>query len=104
MLMSLDEQFLASIGLSGAEPTQKTEAVQNIYKTLELRVAKRLAESFSDTQRVEFEHLMAKNNDAKTISWLQQNAPNFEKMTHEELERLRIEIVDTSSGILARLS
>ncbi len=75
-MFSLDDQFLADVGLENMPDDQKAAFTQHIYNELELRVGQRLSDGMSDAQLEEFEAIIDHNDDIIT-SWLSVNAPNY---------------------------
>jgi len=80
-MFSLDDQFLADIGLGDLPEEQKGPFKQHIYNELELRVGQRLSEGMTDAQLQEFETIIDHNDEAIT-AWLEKNAPQYQ---NEEL-------------------
>ena len=92
-MFSLDDQFLADVGLADMPDDQKEPFKQHIYNELELRVGQRLSEGMSDAQLAEFESIIDHDNDAIT-TWLSTNAPEY--LQDEIYGRMRQALVDAT--------
>lgn len=99
-MFKLDDDFLASIGLSALPADQKQDMLRHIYETLELRVGMKLAEQMSDAQLDEFEGFIDRKDDAGALKWLESNFPHYKQVVAEELEKLKAEIGASASQIL----
>ena len=85
-MFSLDDQFLADVGLADMPENEKEPFKQHIYNELELRVGSRLSEGMTDAQLQEFESIIDHNNDAIT-AWIAANAPEY--LQDEVYNRMR---------------
>ncbi len=99
-MFKLDDDFLASIGLSDLPAEQKQDMLRHIYETLELRVGMKLAEQMSDAQLDEFEGFIDRKDDGGALKWLESNFPHYKQVVAEELEKLKAEISGSASQIL----
>ncbi len=70
-MFKLDDDFLASVGLSALPSEQKPAMLRHIYETLELRVGMKLAEQMSEQQLDEFEGFIDRKDDAGALKWLE---------------------------------
>jgi hypothetical protein len=92
-MFSLDDQFLADVGLADMPDDQKEAFKQHIYNELELRVGSRLSEGMSDAQLEEFESIIDHNNDAIT-AWIAAHAPDY--LNDEVYGRMRQALSDAT--------
>lgn len=99
-MFKLDDNLLKELGLGALPPEEKNKMLGHIYETLELRVGMRLAENMTEQQMTDFEKLIAANDEAGALKWLETNFPNYKEVVADELEKLKKEIKDNASKIL----
>ncbi len=92
-MFSLDDQFLADVGLADMPEAEKGPFKQHIYSELELRVGSRLSEGMTDAQLEEFESIIDHNDQAIT-TWLSVNAPDY--LNDEVYGRMRTALADAT--------
>ncbi len=97
----IDDNFLASLGLSALPQDEKEKMKTHIYETLEMRVGMKLASGMSEEQLNEFEALMNAQDDAGALKWLETNFPNYKQVVADELNKLKAEIKEAAPQILA---
>lgn len=100
-MFTLDDNFLASLGLGDMPADEKTAFLEHLYSELELRVGTALATNLTDEQLGEFERLVHGNNQEKVFEWLEANCPNYKDVVAAEMEKLRQEILAGKDQILA---
>ena len=100
-MFKLDDDFLASVGLSGLPEDQKRPMLQHIYDTLELRVGMKLVEQMTDAQLDEFEGFIDRKDDAGALKWLETNFPHYKQVVADELEKLKNEIRASAEQLLS---
>lgn len=100
-MFTLDDNFLASLGLGDMPADEKTAFLEHLYSELELRVGTALATNLTDDQLGEFERLVQGNNQEKVFEWLEANCPNYKDVVAVEMEKLRQEILAGKDQILA---
>lgn len=84
-MFSLDEEFLASLGLASMPAHEKVAFLRFLYEDLEQRVGEALSEGLSVEQMREFEAFI--DRDMSEVSrWFEANAPDF--ATHDVFEKL----------------
>lgn len=101
MAIRIDENLIVELGLGGLPQEEKDKLLKQIYETLETRVGMRLAEKMSDEQLDEFEGFIDTNDEKGALGWLEANFPNYPKVVAEELDKLKVEIKQNASQILA---
>lgn len=99
-MLKLDNDFLASLGLSSLPDDEKKKMLAHIYETLELRVGMKLAEKMTDSQLDEFEKLAEANDEEASLKWLERNAPNYKEVVMTELEKLKEEVKASAAQIM----
>lgn len=77
-MFTLDDKFLAEVGLDALPPQEKPKMRGHIYETLEMRVGMKLASGMSDTQLDEFEGLIG-GDMAKARGYLTSVDPAWEQ-------------------------
>lgn len=102
----LDEQFLEAVGLGALAPEAGGSLLTTLYKELELRVGRALAEMLSDEQLEEFEEFeefFDNDDESGGLVWLQTCLPGYRDTVFEEFGRLRDEVAAHSDAFLAQL-
>lgn len=100
-MFKLDNTLLEELGLGSLPTDEKNKMLGHIYETLEMRVGMKLAEQMTDDQLKEFEGFIDKNDEAGALKWLETNFPDYKQVVANELDKLKIEIKQTSTEILA---
>ncbi len=100
-MFKLDNTLLEELGLGSLPTDEKNKMLGHIYETLEMRVGMKLAEQMTNDQLQEFEGFIDKNDEAGALKWLETNFPDYKQVVANELDKLKIEIKQTSTEILA---
>ncbi|MEU8301842.1 DUF5663 domain-containing protein [Micromonospora sp. NPDC048909] len=101
MKISLDDHWLAGIGLDELPKAHRRLLLQGVYEELELRVGMALAEQMSQQQLDEFEVLIDRGDESGALEWLAANCPDHPRVVTQEHERLRAEIAAQAPDIVA---
>lgn len=99
--LRIDNNLLNELGLADLPTEEKTGFLKHIYETLEMRVGMRLADQMTNEQLDEFETFYNAKDDAGAFRWLETNFPNYKDIVAEEFQKLKNEIAQSSSQILA---
>lgn len=89
---SIDDQFLAAMGLEGLEGEEKQAALDDVLTTLNMQIGMRVAETLSDEQAAEFERLSDDASPEEIAQWLNQNISNYPQLVEEEARKMRDEV------------
>lgn len=100
-MFKLDNALLEEIGLGTLPQEEKTKMLGHIYETLEMRVGMKLAEQMTNAQLDEFESYIDRNDEAGALKWLETNFPDYKQVVASELEKLKAEIRQNATAILA---
>lgn len=100
-MLKIDDNLLQEIGLGTLPTEEKRGLLSHIYETLEMRVGMRLADQMTNEQLDEFEQYFEAKDDAGAFKWLETNFPNYKEIVNEEFEKLKTEVAQTASQILA---
>ncbi len=76
-MITLDNEFLATVGLAEMPADDRPAFLQMIYEELEFRVGVTLSDGLSDAQLEEFEAIMDRVPD-RVLAWIDTHAPDFE--------------------------
>jgi hypothetical protein len=98
--LRIDDNMLQSVGLGGLPPQEKNRLLAQIYETLELRVGMTLANQMTEAQLKEFEQFIEGNDEQGALGWLEANFPNYRQVVAQELEKLKVEVQQSSQAIL----
>ena len=100
IMIKLDDDLLAQLGLAALPPDDKKRMLTHIYETLEMRVGMELAKQMSDQQLNEFEQFINRNDEPGALKWLETNFPNYKEVVAAEFEKLKTEIKQVAPQIL----
>jgi len=103
-MFKLDNSLLEELGLDALPAEEKNKMLAQIYETLEMRVGMKLAEQMTNDQLDEFEAFIDRNDEAGALTWLETNFPNYKQVVADELEKLKLEIKQSSADIIAALN
>lgn len=100
MAINLDLNLLDELGLGALPESEKTNLLNHIYETLEMRVGMRLADQMSNEQLEEFEKYFEAKDDAGAFHWLETNFPNYKEIVQDEFNKLKDEVKQSAPQIL----
>src|SRR5581483_10406855 len=100
-MLKIDNSLLVEVGLGNLPDAEKNSLLKHIYETLEMRVGVRLADQMSNEQLDEFERYFEAKDDAGAFKWLETNFPNYKEIVQEEFDKLKSEVAQSASQILA---
>ena len=103
-MFKLDNTLLEELGLGTLPNEEKNKMLSHIYETLEMRVGMKLAEQMTNEQLDEFESFIDKNDEPGALKWLETNFPDYRKVVADELEKLKVEVKQSSPQIIAAAS
>jgi hypothetical protein len=73
-----DDDFLAEIGMSWLDDSERNRLLLEIAEELELRIGEALAEGLTDAQIAEYEAL-TERDETRVLDWLNSNVPGYEE-------------------------
>ena len=100
-MLKIDNNLLQDLGLGALPDAEKNSLLKHIYETLEMRVGMRLADQMTNQQLDEFEQYFEAKDDAGAFKWLESNFPNYKDIVQEEFDKLKGEIQQSATQILA---
>lgn len=100
-MFKLDNALLEELGLGSLAAEDKNNMLKHIYDTLEMRVGMKLAEQMTNEQLDEFEGFIDRNDEAGALKWLESNFPNYKQVVAQELDKLKEEVKQSASQIIA---
>lgn len=103
MAIKIDNSLLEELGLGSLPVEEKEKLRDHIYESLQMRVGTRLANQMSDAQLDEFEQFIDTNDQAGALKWLETNFPEYPSVVAQELEKLKVEIKQDATKILASI-
>ncbi|HEY1063917.1 MAG TPA: DUF5663 domain-containing protein [Candidatus Saccharimonadales bacterium] len=101
MAIKIDNDLLQQLGLASLPDAEKNSLLRHIYETLEMRVGMRLADQMTNEQLDEFEKYFDAKDDAGAFKWLETNFPNYKEIVQQEFDKLKVEVGQSASQILA---
>ena len=103
MIARLDAQLLGELGLSGYRQDVEKIMLRTMYDLLEIRIGRRIAETFTREQVYEFNRIHAQKDDSVASAWLQRNAPDYPDVVEDEFVKLKAEVVRDADGLRREL-
>jgi len=100
MAINLDRNLLIELGLGTLPEAEKTNLLNHIYETLEMRVGMRLANQMTNEQLDEFDRYFEAKDDAGAFHWLETNFPSYKEIVQEEFDKLKEEVRASATQIL----
>jgi hypothetical protein len=97
--MLSDNDILETMDLGGLSDDQKTQALDNILRTLHLRVGQRVIELLDEEQLTEFEELLLAQDQMKIEGWLKENIEHYDQLVTEELFKIENQADETYTQI-----
>lgn len=85
-MITLDEEFLAGLGLGDLPCDDQRGLLEAIYQQLELDVGLRLTERLSREELQEFNALMDAGDEDEALAWLQLHAPDYQELVRAALD------------------
>jgi len=103
MSPTIDNNFLASLGLGSIPEEEKKRMLLDIAENLMAKVGLRVEAQLNEDQLQAYDQLL-ENSDASAIQqWLQTNVPDYQRIVSEEIDKLREEIKPQVPGILQQI-
>lgn len=99
-MFKLDNEFVEECGLGELPPNRANQFLAWFYERLEMRVGMKLAARMSDEQLDEFEAFIKAKDEDGALAWLQSNYPDYKSVVREELEKLKLEVIDRSAELI----
>jgi hypothetical protein len=99
-MQQLDETIFDEAGLGSLTAEEKERMLAYVAKTLETRVGIRLASEATKEQLEEFTEVSSQGDEDKTMAWLEQSFPGFQKIVAEELDEIKGELADMAQEVL----
>ncbi len=75
-MFTLDDNFLADVGLADLPETQRKAFLQHVYEEIELRTGTVISDGMSDAQLEEYEKIIDRDFQAITM-WIDETVPDF---------------------------
>lgn len=108
-MITLDEEFLAGLGLGDLPAEDQRSLLGAIYEQLELTVGMRLAQRLSENELLEFEALVDAGDEGGLSAWLEGHVPDYPEVIRgaldeqmAELRQRRAEILEAAGVDVAR--
>lgn len=98
-MIRVDEDFMTEVGLADMPAAEKQAFMEHAEEELEVRVGQKISAELSDEQIDEFSHIG--NDNEATLSWLEQNLPNFRDIVRQVFLTFKQELVAERQNILS---
>lgn len=90
-----DKSVLKKLALPPAKDNQTAAVYQRLPGIAQKRILNRAWEKLSETETKEFEQILETGDGYRIQIFLMQKIPDYEKIAHEEFERLKNEVIQT---------
>lgn len=102
-LVTLDDEFLADIGLSDLSDAEKQQVLEDVRTTLEARVGVKLVRGLSEEQVKQFNDFIAGDDPKTAMDWIEKNIPNYQDIVMQELDLIIEQIKHNNLIFIKRL-
>jgi hypothetical protein len=97
--MYSDDKILKIMGLGELSGIQRDQALNNILRTLHIRVGQRIIDLLDKEELTEFEDLLSTQDQAKVGDWLRSNIEDYDQLVAEELGKIKSQADETYTQI-----
>jgi len=97
-MIRVDENFMTEIGLAEMPAAEKQAFMDHAEEELEVRVGQAVSAGLSDAKIDEFSRIS--DDQTATLSWLEQNVPNFREIVMQVFEAFKQELRTERQTIL----
>ncbi len=102
-LVTLDDEFLADIGLSDITDAEKQQVLEDVRTTLEAKVGVKLIQGLSDEQVNQFNDITTGDEPQPAIDWMETNIPNYQDVVMQELDTIVEQIKNNTMSFIKQL-
>ncbi len=102
-LVTLDDEFIADIGLSDLSDTEKQQVLEDVRTSLEAKVGVKLVQGLSEEQVNQFNDIIKGDDSKVAMDWLENNVPNYQDVVMEELEAIVEQIKNNNLSFIKQL-
>lgn len=88
------DELKKDLGIGNLPKEQQDVLLAQISHMLNLRIGMAIADTLSDDKLEEFQAVIEKNDEAETISWLDQNFPDYKNVVTTELKNIKADIIE----------
>jgi hypothetical protein len=94
----ITRELLDEFGIN-LEGQDEASFLQHLNDTLEERIGAEITESLNDDQMKTLIELQEKGTDEEVGTWLQQNVPELQQITQDEIDILLGEVAENSDAV-----
>ena len=102
-LVTLDDEFLADIGLSDISDAEKQQVLEDVRTSLEAKVGVKLVQDMSEEHVNQFNDIIKRDDSKAAMDWLKNNVPNYQDIVMQELEALVEQIKNNNLSFIKQL-
>ena len=102
-LVTLDDEFLADIGLSDISDAEKQQVLEDVRTSLEAKVGVKLVQDMSEEHVNQFNDIIKGDDSKVAMDWLENNVPNYQDVVMEELEAIVEQIKNNNLSFIKQL-
>ena len=97
----IDDSFFEQAGLSSLSSDSKRDLLNNILQELEFRVGEYIEKCATEAEVKEFDSFVENGDDERIEVWLQQHCPDYNDVVNKEIVKIKEQIIQQSSDIIA---
>ena len=95
----LRKDLIAELGLQALADDKKEEMVLRIGELIQQNVVLRIISEMPESDKDEFEKVLAEDNSEKTTEFLQAKFPNLNQVVEEEIAKFKQEAVSQMQAV-----
>lgn len=101
----MEENILEALGLQNLSEDEQARLVSRMMAVVQGRINDRVVGGLNETQRSEFENLVAANpSEEKLEEWLKTNVPTFDQIAIEETGKFKQEMIENAQALRAMVT
>src|SRR5688572_23898524 len=90
------ENLITMLGLEALPPERQLKLIQAATELVEQRLMIRVIESFTPSQRQEFDNLVDNGTDEQVAEFIQNNVPQMNQLIDEEVAQVKEQLVQNA--------
>jgi len=100
---TLDDKFIADIGLANISEAEKKQVLEDVRTTLEAKVGVRLTNGLSDDQVNQFNDILSGDDSKVAMDWMDSNIPNYRDVALQEYDAILEQIKNNTLSFVKQL-
>jgi len=98
----LQKDLIVELGLQSLPDDKKEQLVLRIGELIQQNVVLRIISEMSESDKDEFEKVLAADNGEKTLEFLQSKFPNLNQVVEEEIAKFKQEAINRMQTVMGQ--